>query len=358
MKVVLSPCKGVVVVRFRREAPNYFFLFLCIIYNKESPTVAQWIEHLPSKQRVAGSIPAGRAIRKRDMQKFYVDDCPEELPVGTWIKMQLPWGEAIADVNSSFKLRKCKSFVMDFLGDIKAMQQSLKDAINKYGTYGWLTAEGESKTYRGFSITYNPNLQYKDQPIHQHTLGTKLNSGLAGDFYTGSSRNHEFLKNSYLDGMSFTEITPAAQTGALGEFLNEINQNLTITRSRMGIVSGSNIHVGEVNYHVDSELYELVRLNVPLTGDDSYVFQFEGDEPYILDIGRAYTWQTALPHRVYAIQMSNVDRANMVIGISPWLKYNREERYWYTNEFFGKKHPIEIIIEGHATNKVKFLGAQ
>lgn len=292
------------------------------------------------------------------MQKFYVDECPEELPVGTWIKTQLPWGEAIGDVIASFKLRKYKSFVMDYTGDINALQEALEQAIAKYGTYGWLSAEGESKSYRGFSITYNPNLQYKDQPIHQHTLGTKLNSGIAGDFYAGSSKNHEFLKNSYLDGMSFTEITPAAQTGAIGELLADINTRLTVTRSRMGIVSGSTLPVGEVNYHVDSELFELVRLNIPITGDDSFAFQFEGDDPYILDIGRAYTWQTALPHRVYATQMSNIDRANMVIGISPWLTYNREERYWYTNDFFGKKHPIEVIIEGHATDRVKFLGAQ
>lgn len=288
------------------------------------------------------------------MQKFYVDECPRELPVGDWIKQQLPWEEAKQDVWSSSFFSKYMHVEFNFTGDVPALQQSVKDALDIYGFHGWRTAEGEGRLYGGYSITYNPDLQYVDQPIHQHTLGTKLNSMTAGDFYAGSSVNHEYLKNSYLDGMSFNVLTPAARVGYMGQLLQEINNNVTITRSRLAIVRGSEVSTS-MNYHIDSEIFELVRLNIPVTSNEHFLFEFEEQEGYPLELGKAYSWQTELPHRVYCIKENNIDRANMVIGLSPWLTYNREERYWYPNEFFGKKHPFDVLIDGHVTDKIELL---
>ena len=286
------------------------------------------------------------------MQKFYVDDCPEELDVGSWIKMQLPWEEAVEDVFASSKNASTLNFEFDFLGDNVALKDAVDAATLKYGKFGWRTREGDTPSYSGFSLTYNPNLQYQDQDIHQSTLGTKLNS--QSEFYNGSTQHHKFLKNSYFDGMSFNEFTPAAKTGYLGELLEDINKNITITRSRLGIVSGKYINPN-VSYHCDSEVFELFRLNIPVYGDDSFIFQFDGLKPYCLEVGKAYTWQTQCPHRVMCVRESPINRANLVIGLSPWLTYNKEEKYWFTNEFFGKKHPFDIMIEGHVTDKINFI---
>jgi hypothetical protein len=289
------------------------------------------------------------------MEKFYVDDCPKELPVADWIKSQIKWRQATNDVTASSPSSTYMDMVFEFTGNLEGLKQSVTDALNTYGFFGWRTSEGDEKFYGGYSITYNPNLQYDDQDIHQHTLGTRLNA--PSDFYAGSSVNHEFLKNSYLDGMSFNEFTPAAKIGYMGELLEDINSRITITRSRLGIVKGSEI-TDYNRYHVDSEIFELCRLNIPVIANENFAFQFHGRQPYVLEEGRAYTWQTEFPHRVYCHEKTNLDRANMVIGLSPWLSYNKEERYWYTNEFYGKKHPFDIIIDGHVTDKVKFLGAR
>jgi len=45
----------------------------------------------------------------------------------------------------------------------------------------------------------------------------------------------------------------------------------------------------------------------------------------------------------------------MVIGLCPWLKYNKEERYWSTNEHFGKKHPFDMMIDGDVTDKIELI---
>jgi hypothetical protein len=291
-----------------------------------------------------------------NMRKFYVDECPERIQVFKWIQSQLPWDSAIKDVTASYskycsKYKNMMNFEFEFLGDINGLKKSVEDALHTYGFFGWKTKEGDEQGYGGYSITYNPDLQYKDQDIHQSNLGTSKNSG--GEFFNGSVQHHENLKNSYFDGLSFNEFTPAAKIGYMGKLLEEINNNITITRSRLGILKGN--HPGETRYHMDSDVYELVRLNIPITGDDSFVFQFEGYEPYALEVGKAYTWQTKMSHRVMCVRPSEIYRANMVIGLSPWLSYNKEERYWYPNEFFGKKHPFDIIVDGHVTDKIRFL---
>ena len=98
-------------------------------------------------------------------------------------------------------------------------------------------------------------------------------------------------------------------------------------------------------------------VGIPVTGDDSFVFQFEGQESYVLETGKAYNWDTYKSHRVMCVKDTEMYRANMVIGLSPWLTYNKEERYWYANEYFGKKHPFDIFIEGRVTDKIEFLKA-
>jgi hypothetical protein len=284
------------------------------------------------------------------MKKFYVDDCPPSLPVGIWIKSQLPWTEAKQDIFNESEYASVLNIEFDFSGDLPALQKAVHEAISEYGHYGWKTSAGDDTSYGGFSITYNPQLQYKDQPIHQHTLGTALNA--PDQFYNGSIQNHEFLKNSYFDGMSFNELTPAAQIGYMGEFLRGMNENVTVTRSRLGIVSGKHANP-KTPYHMDSEVFELTRLNIPISGDNNFHFNFDGLDPYVLNVGSAYTWQTEVPHRVYCHRESPIDRANMVIGWSPWLTYNREERYWYVNDFFGKKHPFQMLVDGDVTDKIK-----
>lgn len=284
--------------------------------------------------------------------KFYVDDCPEKLAVGDWIKSQLPWYEARQDVISSSQNSRTLNFVFKFNGDVERLKKSVDDAIEKYGFFGWKSSEGDEDAYGGYSLTYNPNLQYKNQDIHQHTLGTEYNS--PNDFFAGSSNNHTEIKNSYLDGMSFTELTPAAKIGYMGEFLTDLCKKVTISRSRLGIVKGFRVSTNN-RYHVDSEVFELLRLNIPVRANKYFGFQFRGQSAYILEEGRAYTWQTYFPHRVFCYKENDIDRSNMVIGLCPWLKYNKEERYWSTNEHFGKKHPFDMMIDGDVTDKIELI---
>ena len=285
------------------------------------------------------------------MNKFYVKDCPDNMQVGTWIKRQLDWDDAKTKVIKTSKYAHCTDLIFRFNGDLPGIRKSIEDAKEQYGTHGWLTAEGEEQYYGGFSITYNPDLLDKTQPIHQHTLGTKTQSG--NDFYAGSfAAEGNRVKNSYLDGMSFNRLTPAAEIGALGDFLKSIK--ISISRSRMAIVSGAALSINN-RFHVDAEIFELIRLNIPVIANGNFGFEMQGKKAYVMEEGLAYTWQTAWPHRVFCHKISPIDRHSLVLGLSPWLTYSADDNSWSTNEFYGKKHPFDMFIDGDVIDSISLV---
>jgi len=39
-------------------------------------------------------------------------------------------------------------------------------------------------------------------------------------------------------------------------------------------------------------------------------------------------------------------RTHLVIGVSPWYDYNSKNNTWSQNEFFGNKHPFDMLLDG------------
>ena len=69
-------------------------------------------------------------------------------------------------------------------------------------------------------------------------------------------------------------------------------------------------------------------------------------EPYNLKVGKLYSWDTDLPHRVSSYVNTTNTRTHLVIGVSPWFDYNSKDDTWAPNEFFGSKHPFDMLIDG------------
>ena len=46
-------------------------------------------------------------------------------------------------------------------------------------------------------------------------------------------------------------------------------------------------------------------------------------------------------------------RTNYVLAVSPWFDWNEEEQYWQQNEFYGEKHPVDMVIDGDAIDGLK-----
>lgn len=275
------------------------------------------------------------------MNKFFVKDCPENQTIFKWIDSQIGFKEAYRDLQCSVPIENWISIPHKL--DIEHLRQISEDCLAKHSFKGWQTNNGETRAYGGLSVVYNPDLREATDP-NQSTLGTKNNA--PHEFYWASTEKVIKIKHTYFDTYGFRHLSPAVVDSDLQEFVRSFR--LSPTRGRIAVLD-ANYHdrIGEeFLWHRDEPIYENLRLNIPLVGDGTFKFQIEGQQPMITPVGNIYTADTHIAHRVYATIKSPKKRIHLVLGFSPWLDYNQEDDSYTLNEFFGKIHPIDLLLQG------------
>lgn len=275
--------------------------------------------------------------------KYYTKECPKNLPLFQWIYDSSNFKQAIADVNALCRIDD----IIDLphrLDIIKLIKDTI-ESIDSFGIKGWQTTRGESKAYGGLSLVYNPDICYSVDP-NQSTLGTSVNS--PDQFYYGSTENFSSVRNTYFDSYGFRKLSPCVTQTNLKYFFEKFH--LSPTRSRIAVLDADYYDkVGEeFLWHKDETIFENLRINIPIDTDPSFLFQLENKNPIHLEVGKIYTWDTHLPHRVYSKKKSNKKRVHLVLGFMPWINYNETEDYFEINSYFGKVHPFDILLKGLA----------
>jgi len=238
--------------------------------------------------------------------------------------------------------------------DLIKLKKDIDLSIKKHGRHPWLSADETNLRYTGFSINFNPDHQDQINP-NASSLGTPKNN--RDQFYYNSINRHTKLKNSYFDSYGFTRRTPAASEGYLSSILDTCKR--TIIRSRMMILDGQLFDDNTIaqyraaqpgdskfGWHRDEPVFVNLRINIPITGNDAFVFEMLGEQPYFLEPGFIYSWDTNKPHRVWCRQKTTVERYSLIIGVSPWFDYFPETEEWLPNQYCGKKDPMEMLKEG------------
>jgi hypothetical protein len=279
-------------------------------------------------------------------QKVLVADVPDSMTVFAHLARKTSYRAAVRRMAEEHKAHR---FIEIDLPDelVEELRISVLDAMSKFGHSGWRQKDGVSPTYGGFSLAFNPDHQDNLDP-NASSLGTPQN---AGDkfYYNQRSRNLP-AKNSYFDSYGFRRRTPASLHAGLGSFLDALGRPLI--RSRVGIIYGERVDPTDENYrasagwHRDEPIYENLRVNIPLQTDPNFLFEIEGEPPRHLEVGKAYSWDTHIPHRVYCSGQTKLERIHLVLGVAPWFDYTAEDDSWQSNEFFGRVHPFELLRTG------------
>lgn len=277
------------------------------------------------------------------MNKFLVKSCPEEKTLFEWISEKTNMAQAILDVKPSIDFDDIIELPHSL--NLEKISRDTISTLNQFGFQGWQTSIGESRAYGGLSLVYNPDLVETVDP-NQNTLGTKSNS--PDKFYYGSTEKFRSTRNTYFDSYGFRKLSPCVAETDLNEFLKDFN--LSPTRSRIGVIDARyHDYVGEdFLWHKDETVFENLRINIPIHTDSSFLFQLESKDPIHLQIGKIYTWDTHRPHRVYSTSKSSTKRVHLVLGFSPWIDYDEREDAFLVNDFFGKVHPLDILLSGNA----------
>jgi hypothetical protein len=243
--------------------------------------------------------------------------------------------------------------------------KSVNEAIARYGQWNYRIGETESGAvkvdngYGGIGLTYNPlHVDGADVDIHQQVQGNHKPGakGLEGKnpftMLSADEKRQHSRKNTHYDTYGMCYRTPASKTGELGTFLNSFKR--TMVRSAVRVIYADQIgQVGDdqlagVRWHRDEPFFENLRVNIPLQTNPLFVLEQEGQPPHNLQAGYAYTWDTNTLHRAYATARSPVpmQRIHLMLGFSCWWDFDEESGEWNQNEFFNKKHPLDMLVDG------------
>lgn len=271
-----------------------------------------------------------------------VKDVPAFCSVFSWIKLR-------TNIEKCFRrLSKPSNSVheLKLKYPVNALKLAATRALNKYGSYGWLSAQGRARnsSYQSLSLTHNPNIN--DSAVNEFncTLGSSFINN--NSFFYGNLQTFILLrgrlKNSYYDSYGFNE-----PNSIILNYFQDFHSHFkrTMIRSRLSIIRSNAIDSKNPDYllHKDEPVYENVRINIPITTSPNHYLQYNNTD-INLRLEHAYTWDTNQPHRVHGVD--SADRINLVLGFSPWFDYVPEEQIWISNEYYGECHPIEMVRMG------------
>jgi len=244
-----------------------------------------------------------------------------------------------------------------YKGVFQDLKNSVEEGLTKFGVFPFQYKDGKlNDAYLSSSLTYNSlAIDSVSENVHQATLGSSIMRG--GSYST----NEDFFKrNTYNDTLSFKERTPLSHHSEIGNLLDSLKVQLS--RSRISKVISSKVNVQDFNYgwHNDESIFLNLRINIPIVSSEDHFIQIikkdNGEdnklniEEFNLKPGSVYVYNTENNHRPFLKRYSEVDRINLILGVSPWISFNQKEKVWFSNEYYGKVHPFEMLREGLISN--------
>lgn len=281
------------------------------------------------------------------MSKIYYSDIPQE---NFSISQNIFQKTRPFDSKESLKGLSFYEFTLEDLGlpPAEILLSQILDIEHQIGLQNWVNRTKINRYYKGFSLTYNPNYCDSIESIYHQTWGS---TQITQNF----SRNNQTdinVKDTYYDTYAFRKIPPIIKT-KLGNFID--NFYFSFFRSRVAYFNPIVPHKEkDIGWHIDETPYELLRINIPLQTCKEHLLDIDGTDEYgntlclkgkHLEVGKAYIWNTRIPHRIYIdnIVSSFLPRIHMVLGLSPWIKYNDAEDSFEESKYYGT--PIHQIVE-------------
>ena len=48
-------------------------------------------------------------------------------------------------------------------------------------------------------------------------------------------------------------------------------------------------------------------------------------------------------------------RTNYILAVNPWFDWDSQNKCWIQNEFYGEKHPLDMIVDGDVINGLELI---
>jgi hypothetical protein len=241
-------------------------------------------------------------------------------------------------------------FSMDELG-LPSPQELLNSVLNiknTVGIKGWMSNGVESQSYRGFSLTYNPDFHDSESSIYHQTWGS---SNLLQSYGREKGLgNFSSIRNTYYDTYAFRNQAPVIEA-ELGYLFNHFS--CPLLRSRVAFLRLHRYLNANDGWHVDEPPYHMFRINIPLQTTQEHILEINGKDGHgnymqatkHLEVGKAYIWNTRIPHRVNvkSSHSDHMDRIHLVLGFGTWIDYNKDKDEFSKSNLYGLS--LKTIVE-------------
>lgn len=222
---------------------------------------------------------------------------------------------------------------------------AVKDQI---GLQPWTTKFGKSRKYSGFSLTYNPD--YKDTSSSKFHQTWGSGNLLQNYGRSAGMGEHDKIRNTYYDTFAFRKIDPIIGR-SFGSLFSKLS--MPIFRSRVAFLNMFGKSRNDSDPHVDEPPTHLLRINIPLQTSREYIIEIDGRDEYgnelsirkHLELGKAYIWNTRIPHKVTVNRRCEFpeDRIHIVLGLGTWIDYDPYADCYTKSKLHGI--PLKEIVE-------------
>lgn len=175
---------------------------------------------------------------------------------------------------------------------------------------------------------------------------------VARDYYSAveqDQKNH--VKGDYLDSLGFRLLHPMLHLHcpALVDLLQSFS--VPVVRVTARTITGHRCYPSTNTrntggFHTDDDPFELLRVNVAIENDGTFGLEYEDGTVVPMASGAHAVVNTDIRHRVHIARRTLKARTHLVIGLAPWLTYDRRTDTWGLNEHAGVTHPYDMARRG------------
>ena len=257
-----------------------------------------------------------------------------------WIKQQTRWQEHTQALPKQFD----PDLTVPHLHfDAQALHQELRTLMARYGPVCWRSqAPG---ALWGLSLSYNPQAPVDEW--HRGSFGhPRYRSLAASAYFTAPEQERDTApRGDYLDSLGFRRLLPEIDhLPALRELFARFA--MPVVRCSVRVIDGERVWPtvdSTGGMHCDDSPFEVLRLNLCITGSADLGLQYAGCAPMVLPAGAHRVINTDVPHRVWAAKRSPGLRMHLVVGLTPWLNHDPACDVWSLNAHFATTHPYDLV---------------
>lgn len=270
---------------------------------------------------------------------YKYSDCPANTAVFKWIAEQEGWGTMSPRFQPSIQ-------IPEFSFDAEKLGEEVQWLTDNCPLTHWRSQA--PKAVVGMSLFYDPSGDPSEKYCGSFGHPRYATYSPEDYFKVPMQEIDSAVKGDYLDELCFRK--PIEEIDSLPELKRIIEWfGRPVVRATLRIIDGKNTYKtlnDLAGMHKDQPPEMAVRINLCIQATDAYGLQYEGLEPLKYKSGDHKVVNTDFNHRVYVEEPEDSYRIHIILDVLPWLDYDPVEDAWAPNEFWNKKHPYDMILDG------------